>query len=311
MQKRQNCRPQALRQDADECVVTGSRIVHACHIIPQYLGDEKYRHICGGSNRNEPANLVLLTPTLHAAFDSFMFSFAPTGRGTHAVEVYVSDPLLDPYAGRIVRLAAGDAQLAAHRAACESQGRSVGSQEREDDLDWDARTVFSTAHEDVRPAPLEGPNREPQGTTQRDTDSERNTKNWVEEWEEREVERLTEAVRAGINIREQPSRIHAAPAAPTHNPKFSPSVYWDWMSGMFWRQASINVRFRTNRRTGRLAVHCALSDDEPDEDHDHLTDLFIVQVWEDLCQRQEGEGYPTPPLYPDAAAAMARLAARQ
>jgi hypothetical protein len=152
MQKRQNCRPQALRQDAGECVVTGSRIVHACHVVPQCFGDDEYRRICGGSNRNEPTNLLLLTPSLHTAFDQFMFSFAPTGRGTHAVEVYVSDTLLDPYAGRIVRLAAGDAQLAAHRAACGRQGRAVGSQEREDDPDWDARTTFSTACEDVRPA---------------------------------------------------------------------------------------------------------------------------------------------------------------
>jgi hypothetical protein len=87
MQKRQNCRPQALRQDADECVITGSGIVHACHIIPQRFGDEEYRRICGGLNRNEAANLVLLTPTLHAAFDSFMFRLAPRGVGRHVVVV--------------------------------------------------------------------------------------------------------------------------------------------------------------------------------------------------------------------------------
>jgi hypothetical protein len=125
--------------------------VHACHIVPQCFGDEEYRRICRGSDRNEPANLLLLTPTLHTAFDRFMFGFAPTGRGTHAVEVYVSDPELDRHDGKIVRLASGDVQLAAHRAACRHQGRSVGSQERHEDFDWDARTTFRTACEDVRP----------------------------------------------------------------------------------------------------------------------------------------------------------------
>jgi hypothetical protein len=153
MQKRQNCRPRALLQDAGECVITGSQIIHACHVVPHCLGNDEYRRICGGSDRNEAGNLILMTPTLHVAFDRFMFGFSPTGRGTHAVEVYVSDPELDRHAGKIVRLAAGDAQLAAHRAACWRSGRSVGSQERDDeDPEWDARTAFSTACEDVRPS---------------------------------------------------------------------------------------------------------------------------------------------------------------
>jgi hypothetical protein len=174
MQKRQNCRPVALLQDAGECVITGSRLVQACHIIPQAFGDEEYHRICGGMSRNEPANLVLLTHTLHAAFDDFMFSFAPTGRGTYAVEVYVSDPELDLHEGKIVRLAAGDMQLAAHRAKCACVGRRVGSQERDlnldgdirlmaqvfhavcsqkrdEDLDSDAGSIFSAAYEDIHP----------------------------------------------------------------------------------------------------------------------------------------------------------------
>lgn len=157
-QTRRNCRPQALRQDAGECVITGSRIVHACHVIPHSLGDAEYRRICGGADRNEAANLVLLTPTLHAAFDRSMFSFVPTGRGTHAVEVYVPDPALDPHAGKIVRLAAGDRQLAAHRAGCRYIGRQTGAQDRtDDDPDWDARTAFSTACSDVLPAARPAP----------------------------------------------------------------------------------------------------------------------------------------------------------
>jgi hypothetical protein len=257
--------------------------VHACHIIPQRFGDEEYRRICGGLNRNEAANLVLLTPTLHAAFDSFMFSFAPTGQGTHVVEVYVYDSELERHSGKIVRVGAGDAQLAAHRAECGRQGRLLVPQQHQGDPRWDPRAAYTIAHVDVWPAPLEGPNREPEGTTQWATDSERIRRAWAGEGEEREVGHL----RAGINIREQPSTIHAAP---TQKPSRPPTT---------WSYDPVTARLWINHQTGRVSTSTG-----------PLDLLWYAQAWEDLCQRH-WERQTIPPRDPDAAAAMGRFAARQ
>jgi hypothetical protein len=111
---------------ASRCVITGSRVSQICHIIPQTVSNEQYRCFCGGNDHNEADNLIVLTPTLHAAFEQFMYSFAPMTQapGLYVLEVYESDPELDRFAGVPVRLISGAKQVAAHREACARAGRT-------------------------------------------------------------------------------------------------------------------------------------------------------------------------------------------